>query len=821
MLQTVSSAAQMKQVEVRLALVLYGGVSLAVYMHGVSREFLNIVRASRRLEQSADLEPGSCIEAYAHVLKLFRPELDLRVVVDVISGASAGGVNGVMLARALAHDLSLDRHRDLWLENADVTRLANEPVGLTRYLKSSIAPVLDRLVSMGLKSELTDSETRTKLRQFMQARWFTPPFSGERYVGWMLDAARQMESEDKDAAEARDCPPTLIPQGQSLDLFVTLTDFHGARRRFEIDDPPEVEETEHRLILHFGATCRGGGELQSQLSDREIPDLVFAARATSAFPGAFPPMTLGEMDRVMALRGAAWAGRGAFVARALSVPGHAPENRVFVDGSVVMNKPFQPVLDAINGRPAAREVVRKVIYVDPLIPEPEADEAAVEAEEAETLTQIANGEPGFFRVILASLAHIPRNEPIGDALDQVQDYNREIRQLSDVIAAAEPVVEREVGAILRPVIDQPMTMRELSRCRVMANERAHSAAGYAYLGYQRLKLASIAESLGGLLGRLRGPEKRSRLSTLALTRRINALHNRLLAGARANGAQGYYPELSSEPVISFLRGLDVDYRIRRLRFVISRLNRLYRSASPEADTEPKEMDELKSTLYEQIDHLLMRWSPSFYGQETVAALERVLASEPTDPAADDPELEALLAGLATRMGLGDLDRLADDVFSVMAYNYLPPRLRMSLVSAYIGFAYYDLVTLPVSQRQDVTEINEIRVDRISPNDAHILRPHGVRLKGRNLNAFGAFFNRRWREHDYLWGRLGAADRLITMTLRAARGMSAPDPEAVRKARRKLLLAILREEEPHLLADPELVPDLIQEVEAALDTVEPE
>ena len=39
----------------------------------------------------------------------------LRVLVDVIAGASAGGINGIMLARALAFDLSLDPHRKLWL----------------------------------------------------------------------------------------------------------------------------------------------------------------------------------------------------------------------------------------------------------------------------------------------------------------------------------------------------------------------------------------------------------------------------------------------------------------------------------------------------------------------------------------------------------------------------------------------------------------------------------------------------------------------------------------------------------------------------------
>jgi hypothetical protein len=37
----------MRQKELRIALVCYGGVSLAVYMHGVTKEIWKLVRASR------------------------------------------------------------------------------------------------------------------------------------------------------------------------------------------------------------------------------------------------------------------------------------------------------------------------------------------------------------------------------------------------------------------------------------------------------------------------------------------------------------------------------------------------------------------------------------------------------------------------------------------------------------------------------------------------------------------------------------------------------------------------------------------------------
>ena len=108
----------MKEKELRLALVCYGGVSLAVYMHGVTKEFQKLIRASALYHQigdptdradetylnvNDDPERETDTESvYFELLQEIGQELDLRVFVDVIAGASAGGINGVMLARALA-----------------------------------------------------------------------------------------------------------------------------------------------------------------------------------------------------------------------------------------------------------------------------------------------------------------------------------------------------------------------------------------------------------------------------------------------------------------------------------------------------------------------------------------------------------------------------------------------------------------------------------------------------------------------------------------------------------------------------------------------
>jgi hypothetical protein len=49
----------MRQKELRIALVCYGGISLAVYMHGVTKEIWKAVRASRGFLDGSELKGGT------------------------------------------------------------------------------------------------------------------------------------------------------------------------------------------------------------------------------------------------------------------------------------------------------------------------------------------------------------------------------------------------------------------------------------------------------------------------------------------------------------------------------------------------------------------------------------------------------------------------------------------------------------------------------------------------------------------------------------------------------------------------------------------
>lgn len=165
------------------------------------------------------------------------------------------------------------------------------------------------------------------------------------------------------------------------------------------------------------------------------------------------------------------------------------------------------------------------------------------------------------------------------------------------------------------------------------------------------------------------------------------------------------------------------------------------------------------------------------------------------------------------MGLVEIDRGLDEVISLMGLAYLAPEPRRAVAMAYVGFAFYDLITFPILQWTDMDEINEVLVDRISPADAHGIGAGEVVLKGTSLMSFGAFFNRAWREHDYLWGRLNAADRCIDVLVSAI-GARLPENLDIDRLRARAFRAILDSEAPHLLADAGLIPGLRRELDEA-------
>lgn len=242
----------MREKELRLALVCYGGVSLAVYMHGITKEVWKLSRASMRRKtapKGVKLPRAHDSEVvYSQLLDSLAPHTDLSVLVDIIAGASAGGINGILLAQAISTGHDMEPLRSLWLAGADSDRLLDPDNAATRWSKWWATPMVwfaqrQGLVMADMEATAARAEVRDKLGRLMRSKWFRPPFSGVKFAAMVHDAFEEMARGD--------CTPALLPPVQPLDLFVTVTDYHGAAERLRLHSPPEIIESEHRLVIGF------------------------------------------------------------------------------------------------------------------------------------------------------------------------------------------------------------------------------------------------------------------------------------------------------------------------------------------------------------------------------------------------------------------------------------------------------------------------------------------------------------------------------------------------------------------------------------------
>ncbi|MFD1690935.1 DUF3376 domain-containing protein [Azotobacter chroococcum] len=119
----------------------------------------------------------------------------------------------------------------------------------------------------------------------------------------------------------------------------------------------------------------------------------------------------------------------------------------------------------------------------------------------------------------------------------------------------------------------------------------------------------------------------------------------------------------------------------------------------------------------------------------------------------------------------------------------------------------------LSLDSDAGPIEEILVDRISPEDAISLRLDGQKnvLLGRSFASFGGFLDRSIRENDYLWGRLHAVERLFDILLSTV-PVSIRGNFDIGALKKRAFERVLAEEEPHLHSIPALIAKLREAVE---------
>ncbi|MFC3052454.1 patatin-like protein [Kordiimonas pumila] len=789
----------MREQELRLALVCYGGASLAVYMNGIAHEILKLVRASRAyqsqegdretFEKAAPRRPYNT-DTESLYFELFRglgKKIDLRVVVDVVSGTSAGGINGIFLARALAHDLDFDPLRNMWMELGDIEQLMEADTLADRTSKFYMYPFIWLFGDRVYDEENPDAESKQKLSRFLRSRWFKPPFSGTRMLDWMLTACTNMGKPE--------AGKSLLPPGHRLDLFVSLTNFFGQERQLKLHDPASIIERQHKVSLNFTYLDAEGQGTISEFGDDNIPALGFAARATSSFPGAFPPIRFMDLEEHLKKTGMKWPARHKFLHK--NFPHYAGEpDRLaamsFIDGGVTNNKPFKKALEAVYNRAAHREVDRRVIYVDPSPDDP-----------AERLNTIPKAIPGFFRTILSSLAEIPRSEPIYGDLRGIEETNKKSRRLESVFHTVEADVHVLVDEMLTLDNSLKIETAMLASWRERAHRLAQEKAGFSYGTYLQNKVQQLLEKLAGLIVGIAQREGKTldedHVLTLVTSWAYSENILQAITGKSLNDMQIY---------IGFLRQFDVDFRVRRLRFTVKKLNSYLQRVPGGAPGAFYKVT--KKQIYKSLEAFRVCWRPEFF-QETVADVW------PDKEKLDLDIIKSLMGTFSTKMELEDLDFVCDEFFALTLSSLLDEDLKLTVFRAYVGYPFYDILTQPMAAHADLLEVDEIRVDRISPVDCgHLHESDKAPLMGTGLFNFGAFFSRKARENDYLWGRIHASNRLVDFVLDSAGADNVPKGFNKDQFKCRLINSILDNEERYTRYSADLIERLREKFKVIKD-----
>ncbi|NTW70146.1 MAG: patatin-like protein [Chlorobiaceae bacterium] len=547
--------------EVRFAVVMYGGVSLAIYMNGIAQELLRMVRATATRDSDnnplidyRDLDPVEVVYrklAYCSSGRLAsdmerkllesNAPLTRTFTIDIVSGTSAGGINGIFLAKALANGQNMDELKNLWITEGDVNLLLND--------KNSVKKT-------GLKLQKEPASL----------------FNSRRMYQKLLTAFKSMEKPGAGGGSA------MEESGNSyvreIDLFVTATDILGLTLPIKLSDAT-VYERKHRTVFRFSfSRSEPGDPPWNDFASRYNPMLAFAARCTSSFPFAFEPMRLSDINEV--LDSMKYGDDSYAVNRRwrrffknypdVSGNGTVPyPDRSFGDGGYLDNKPFTYAIDAIAERRSDYPVDRKLLYIEPVPEHPE-----LEVENA--------GKPDAIENTMDALLKLPRYETIREDLEKIFERNRLIERVDRMIKNLErdkTVFDENNGSYQKW---QPAYSSEPEPLWASSNlsdeewgrldlTEMTMRKGPGYVAYHRLEIAVVTDDFSRLLTRVAGFDEETDYSLV---------FRYLLRAWREMNYCEYRESGSKMPTMNgFLHAFDLGYPMRRLKFLLRQIDRLY------------------------------------------------------------------------------------------------------------------------------------------------------------------------------------------------------------------------------------------------------
>ncbi|MEL7157616.1 MAG: patatin-like protein, partial [Actinomycetota bacterium] len=763
-----------------------------------------------------------------------------KVTVDVLSGSSAGGLNALYLAKALVNDQDMARIKQLWVDQGGLGSLIDD----------------ERVGSAG--SAATDNGAF----QVAPTHFPASTLSGHWFYKSLFDALQLMNADGEERK----------PLVDALDAYLTTTDLRGIRRRIALDADSEVDELLHRVVGHliFGRTYSTGGDRNDFDLDHF---LAFLGRASAAHPAAFHPAQLREISGLVNGPSGETAHDGC--SAGCTVEGHAfcprdrrwssilkpnhPESGVvdrwYSDGGDMDNKPFGYALAPVGLRRALRPVDRKLLYVEP------SPGRLGEGWEA-------TDRPTVARYVLDAWS-LGRAEPIRHDIAEIEARNARIagirQNVTDQIERLQAgvVVGVDHASASEAPEPAPTGDEELDELKDVREEETRSWVDQAPAvpsSYERRRYEAVSDGLIDLIDRL------SPLTDDPLTsQQIRATATRHLRRRYPLGATPEVPTGANHRTL--LVDFDIGYRLRRLGLIDQLLADAQRllARDPGLDDQPpslatslvaevprteRDYDQLRDAIIECRTELnrcflkirtygrALRGSardeePSILGRQAEAIEQRmndircspIMANQELWRAAAEDRGQAGASAVPADIDIQPvLDVIRDcgrellletSVVSREAIAKLPDPFGQRLWACWDG--YQDLDGLILTAWSDAQgEVDPVEVMRISPLDAQSLVSSDSdrkKIAGDAVSHFGGFFDARWRSLDLLWGRLDAAELLISNLLPIA-----PDlPDAERHHRRQVRDALVTEAQLAIIGDePDAIGNLhrLATVEAA-------
>ena len=299
--------------ETRFALVLNGGVSLAVWMGGVTHE-LNRLRLA-----SAGTPPSDPLEADVHRAWVgILERADRAAVVDTLAGTSAGGLNGAFLATAVAGGKDLSGMREMWSDVASVER--------------------GKLLSK-------DGEPHNAV------------LDGAFFRDKILELLERLHH-DEQILDPQDCT-----------LLMTATALNAEPVEIELENSSSAHMMDSRRVYRFERRALAPSEVVDDLEakddfDEDRPSIALASRASASFPVAFAPVLETPELRRFRVSPSPGPDEAAELEQGTPATG-TPHQDWLIDGGVLDNAPFEPLMKALRERAVGQPFERVVLYVTP------------------------------------------------------------------------------------------------------------------------------------------------------------------------------------------------------------------------------------------------------------------------------------------------------------------------------------------------------------------------------------------------------------------------------------------------------------------------